>query len=158
MHAGFSRSNRSVGLMWNRILEFAQRGYHAVSANPVVDVSRSPMRQLMDRSEFDRRIASLRDLLRADESPEVLRDLESPIAVEAHRHAWYQRIENTEHAGLYDVGQNTSWGRRSRLVEPGWQCALADRGFASSSAAEMAVSAKYLARPVQQIRNGNRQQ
>ena len=115
MHAGFSRSNRSVGLMWNRILEFAQRGYHAVSANPVVDVSRSPMRQLMDRSEFDRRIASLRDSLRADESPEVLRDLESPIAVEAHRHAWYQRIKipNTR---AYTTSDRTHHGGD----DPGW--------------------------------------
>jgi 2-polyprenyl-3-methyl-5-hydroxy-6-metoxy-1,4-benzoquinol methylase len=101
--------------MWKRILEFAQRGYHAVSAKPVFDVSRSPLRQLMDRSEFDRRIATLRESLRADQSPEVLRDLESPIAVESHKFAWYQRIKipNTR---AYTTSDRTWHG----LDDPGW--------------------------------------
>jgi 2-polyprenyl-3-methyl-5-hydroxy-6-metoxy-1,4-benzoquinol methylase len=101
--------------MWNRILEFAQRGYHAISAKPVFDLSRSPLRQLIDRSEFDRRIASLRESLRADESPEVLHDLKSPIAVEAHKFAWYQRIKipNTR---AYTTSDRTHHG----VDDPGW--------------------------------------
>jgi SAM-dependent methyltransferase len=101
--------------MWNRILEFAQRGYHAVSAKPVFDVSRSPLRHLIDRSEFDRRIALLRDSLRADENPEVLHDLKSPIAVEAHKFAWYQRIKipNTQ---AYTTSDRTFHG----VDDPGW--------------------------------------
>jgi 2-polyprenyl-3-methyl-5-hydroxy-6-metoxy-1,4-benzoquinol methylase len=101
--------------MWNRILEFAQRGYHAVSAKPLFDVSRSPLRQLMDRAEFDRRIASVRDSLRVDESPEVLHDLKSPIAVESGKFAWYQRIKipNT-HA--FTTSDRTFHG----VDDPGW--------------------------------------
>jgi 2-polyprenyl-3-methyl-5-hydroxy-6-metoxy-1,4-benzoquinol methylase len=101
--------------MWNRILEFAQRGYHAVAAKPVIDVSRSPMRQLIERSEFDRRIATLRESLRADESPEVLHDLKSPIATEAHKFAWYQRMKlpNTR---AYTTSDRTLHGKD----DPGW--------------------------------------
>jgi 2-polyprenyl-3-methyl-5-hydroxy-6-metoxy-1,4-benzoquinol methylase len=101
--------------MWNRILEFAQRGYHAVSAKPVIDVSRSPLRQLIGRSEFEQRIALLRESLRADESPEVLHDLKSPTAVEAQKFAWYQRIKipNTR---AYTTSDRTWHGGD----DPGW--------------------------------------
>jgi 2-polyprenyl-3-methyl-5-hydroxy-6-metoxy-1,4-benzoquinol methylase len=101
--------------MWNRILEFAQRGYHAVSAKPVFDVSRSPLRPLIERSEFDRRIASLRESLRADQSPEILHELQTPIALESHNFAWYQRIKipNTR---AYTTSDRTRHG----VDDPGW--------------------------------------
>jgi 2-polyprenyl-3-methyl-5-hydroxy-6-metoxy-1,4-benzoquinol methylase len=101
--------------MWNRILEFAQRGYRAVSARPVVDLSRSPQRELMGRQELQRRTALLRENLRADETPEVLHDLESPIAVEARKFAWYQRIK------LPNTRAYTTSDRTRQFVEdPGW--------------------------------------
>jgi SAM-dependent methyltransferase len=101
--------------MWNGILGVAQRCYHALSAKPVVDLSRSPQRHLIDQQELDRRIALLRENLQADESPEVLNDLGSPIAVEARKFAWYQRIRlpNTR---AYTTSDRT----RQAVDDPGW--------------------------------------
>ncbi len=101
--------------MWHRILEFAQRGYHALSAKPLVDLSRSPERALITRQELDRRIALMRENFKADESPEVLQDLEGPIAVEARKFAWYQRIR------LPNTRAHTTSDRKRQFVEdPGW--------------------------------------
>jgi 2-polyprenyl-3-methyl-5-hydroxy-6-metoxy-1,4-benzoquinol methylase len=101
--------------MWNRIVEFAQRGYHALSGKPIVDLSRSPQRELISRQELDRRIALLRENLQADETPDVLHDLESPIAVEARKFAWYQRIK------LPNTRAYTTSDRTRQFVEdPGW--------------------------------------
>ncbi len=101
--------------MWNRILGFAQRGYHALSAKPIVDLSRSPERELITRQELERRIAGLRENFKADESPEVLKDLESPVAVEARKFAWYQRIK------LPKTRAYTTSDRKRQFVEdPGW--------------------------------------
>jgi hypothetical protein len=101
--------------MWNEILKFTHRCYHALSSKSIVDLSRSPERELIDKRELRRRVASLRENFRSDGTPEVLNDLRTTIAIEAQKFAWYQRIKipNTR---AYTTSDRT----RQAVDDPGW--------------------------------------
>jgi SAM-dependent methyltransferase len=101
--------------MWNDIVGFCHRCYHALSARPLVDLSHSPQRALIDKHEFQRRIASLKQHFQDDDAPEVLNDLESRLAIEAREFDWFQRIRIPGTRAY-----TTSDRARQSISDPGW--------------------------------------